>query len=73
MTTLPEKGVPRDELFGRMRERKQQDADWRGGKTWSLIYPAGEEVDEILRDECSGQPRTEIELISASPLANAAG
>jgi glutamate/tyrosine decarboxylase-like PLP-dependent enzyme len=50
MTNLPEKAVPRDELFSRMRERKQQDADWRGGKTWSLIYPAGEEVDEILRE-----------------------
>jgi glutamate/tyrosine decarboxylase-like PLP-dependent enzyme len=28
---------------------KAQDADWEGGRTWSLIYPAGEEVDELLR------------------------
>lgn len=33
-----------------MRERKTADADWRGGKTWSLIYPAGEDVDEVLHD-----------------------
>jgi glutamate/tyrosine decarboxylase-like PLP-dependent enzyme len=46
---LPEHGTPRDELFARMREAKKQDADWRGGRTWSLIYPAGEEVDEVLR------------------------
>jgi len=46
---LPEYGTPRDELFARMHEAKKQDADWRGGRTWSLIYPAGEEVDEVLR------------------------
>jgi glutamate/tyrosine decarboxylase-like PLP-dependent enzyme len=33
-----------------MRERKRQDADWRAGRTWSLVYPAGEDVDEVLRD-----------------------
>ncbi len=46
--SLPEHGTPKDELLARMRERKQADADWRGGKTWSLIYPAGPDVDEIL-------------------------
>jgi len=49
MTSLPEHGTPRDELFARMRDAKTADADWRGGRTWSLIYPAGEEVDEVLR------------------------
>jgi sphinganine-1-phosphate aldolase len=49
MASLPEHGTPRDELFARMREAKTADADWRGGKTWSLIYPAGEDVDEVLR------------------------
>ncbi len=48
-TRLPAKGVPRDELFATMDERKKQDADWRGGRTWSLVYPAGEEVDAILK------------------------
>ena len=28
---LPEKGLAPDELFARMRERKREDADWRGG------------------------------------------
>jgi glutamate/tyrosine decarboxylase-like PLP-dependent enzyme len=36
--------------MARMRERKRQDADWRGARTWSLIYPAGEDVDEVLRE-----------------------
>ncbi|HAC80760.1 MAG TPA: aspartate aminotransferase family protein, partial [Deltaproteobacteria bacterium] len=32
-----------------MRARKREDADWRGGRTWSLVYPAGEDVDAVLR------------------------
>lgn len=48
--SLPEHGTPPDELFRRMRERKAADADWRGGKTWSLIYPAGPDVDAVLRE-----------------------
>ena len=47
---LPDKGIPTDALFRGMRERKREDADWRAGKTWSLIYPAGEEVDAILKE-----------------------
>ncbi len=47
---LPKQGTPREELFARMREGKKRDADWRGGRTWSLIYPAGEEVDSILAE-----------------------
>jgi sphinganine-1-phosphate aldolase len=45
---LPEHGIAPDELFATMRERKAADADWRAGKTWSLIYPAGEDVDRVL-------------------------
>ena len=47
---LPKQGTPREALFREMRERKRQDADWRGGRTWSLVYPAGEDVDEVLRE-----------------------
>jgi glutamate/tyrosine decarboxylase-like PLP-dependent enzyme len=46
---LPERGSSRDDVLARMRERKGADADWEGGRTWSLIYPAGEEVDDMLR------------------------
>jgi len=47
---LPKAGVPRDALFGQMRELKTQDADWEGGRTFSLIYRASEEVDDVLRE-----------------------
>jgi glutamate/tyrosine decarboxylase-like PLP-dependent enzyme len=33
-----------------MRELKESDAAWREGRTWSLIYPAGEDVDSLLRE-----------------------
>jgi glutamate/tyrosine decarboxylase-like PLP-dependent enzyme len=48
--SLPEHGTPRDVLLARMREAKTADADWRGGRTWSLIYPAGPDVDDVLRE-----------------------
>jgi glutamate/tyrosine decarboxylase-like PLP-dependent enzyme len=47
---IPERGIPRQELFARMRDMKKADADWRGGRTFSLVYPAGEDVDEVLRE-----------------------
>jgi glutamate/tyrosine decarboxylase-like PLP-dependent enzyme len=33
-----------------MKERKARDANWRAARTFSLVYPAGDEVDEILHD-----------------------
>lgn len=47
---LPKKGMVRAELFAQMRKLKTEDADWEGGRTWSLIYPAGKDVDEVLRE-----------------------
>ncbi len=46
---LPKHGSSQEDVIARMRERKTADADWRGGRTWSLVYPAGEDVDEMLR------------------------
>ena len=47
---LPKTGTPRDELLARMKERKTQDADWHGARTFSLVYPANDEVDAVLAD-----------------------
>lgn len=46
---LPTHGTPSDDVFARMNELKIEDADWEGGRTWSLIYPAGKDVDDVLR------------------------
>lgn len=47
---LPASGSSVENVVARMTERKTADADWRGGKTFSLIYPAGEDVDRALRE-----------------------
>ena len=49
-TQLPKTGTPREALLAEMRQRKSQDADWKGGRTFSLVYPAGEDVDRMLAD-----------------------
>jgi glutamate/tyrosine decarboxylase-like PLP-dependent enzyme len=48
--SLPKSGTKREDLLALMQERKAGDAKWREGKTWSLIYPAGEDVDAVLYD-----------------------
>lgn len=51
MERFPEQGTPREELLAEMRERKSSDADWRGGRTWSLVYGTGdEEVGRVLEE-----------------------
>ena len=47
---FPRQGTPPAELFAKMRERKREDADWEGGRTFSLVYPAGKDVDDVLRE-----------------------
>ncbi|MFA7267026.1 MAG: pyridoxal-dependent decarboxylase [Candidatus Nanopelagicales bacterium] len=48
---LPERGLDRDTLFEKVRERKAEDAKWDQGRTFSLIYPTGRsDVDEVLME-----------------------
>ena len=47
---FPQKGLSHEDVLDRMRSLKSQDADWRGARTWSLLYPAGEDVDDLLHD-----------------------
>ncbi|MDH3685922.1 MAG: aspartate aminotransferase family protein [Myxococcales bacterium] len=47
---LPKTGVARDALFAEMRKNKEADADWRGGRTFSLIYPTNDEIDDVLAE-----------------------
>ncbi len=48
--TLPRRGVPRDELLRRMQGYRGEDADWRSGRTWSLVYYGGEEHTDLMRE-----------------------
>lgn len=49
-TKLPEHGRPREEVLARMRQMRGDDARWKEGRTWSLVYWAGEEHHALLRD-----------------------
>jgi glutamate/tyrosine decarboxylase-like PLP-dependent enzyme len=50
---MPERGLPRDEVMRRLLAMKQNDRDWRGGRVFSLVYSAGDEVHELLQDALS--------------------
>ena len=47
---LPPSGKPADEVLAELAELRADDNDWRGGRTYSLVYSAGEEVHDLLRE-----------------------
>jgi sphinganine-1-phosphate aldolase len=47
---FPDKGTPRDKLTSRLHDAIARDADWRGGKIFSLVYFAGDDVAEVLKE-----------------------
>jgi len=44
-----ESGRPAEEVLAELAQMRAQDADWRGGRTFSLVYHAGEEVADLVR------------------------
>ena len=49
-TPMPEHGLPRGEVMQQLLALKQDDQDWRGGRVFSLVYSAGDDVHELLSD-----------------------
>ncbi|MDO8614257.1 MAG: aspartate aminotransferase family protein [Dehalococcoidia bacterium] len=47
---LPSTGKSQDQVSSELRDALSGDADWRGGKIWSLVYFAGEDVAAVLKD-----------------------
>ena len=47
---LPAKGLTRDELDIQLQQEASKDVDWKGGKIWTLVYYAGDDVAEVLGD-----------------------
>lgn len=50
MTALPESGRNKNELLAQMHALKEQDMPWQEGRVFSLVYSAGEEVQELLKE-----------------------
>lgn len=46
---LPEHGVPADELLRQLAHRKEGDAKWRAGRTFSLVYHQSDEHTALLK------------------------
>lgn len=51
--SLPLQGTAPDELIRQMQKMHDQDIAWKKGKTWSLVYFANEEHDQLIKDAYS--------------------
>ena len=47
---FPPKGQPKDEILEQMRAVRQKDIHWQQGKAFSLVFHAGDEVTEMLKE-----------------------
>lgn len=48
--TLPLNQTPKDEVLATLRAMRGDDAKWKDGKTFSLVYFAGDEVSSLLKE-----------------------
>lgn len=49
--SFPTTGTPADELLAEIARMRAGDADWRGGRTFSLVYNVGDaELDRVLHE-----------------------
>lgn len=46
---IPQIGQSKEDILNTMRALRDHDADWKSGKTWSLVYYAGEDVLDLLQ------------------------
>jgi len=50
MIPFPLQRTPAEEVLATMRQARERDAKWREGKTWSLVFHAGDDVTELLKE-----------------------
>jgi len=49
MLTFPKTGTPAEQVLAHMRQLCEHDANWREARVWSLVYDAGDEITEFLK------------------------
>lgn len=49
-TRLPARGLPHDALLATMKAMRSEDADWHGGRCFSLVYHASDEHTAFLKE-----------------------
>lgn len=64
---LPTKGARPDDVLARMDDLRARDADFRGGKTFSLIYNAGDDVFGLLDEAARRFLHTNALSLAAFP------
>jgi sphinganine-1-phosphate aldolase len=47
---IPENGKPKESILAEMQAVRQRDVHWRSGKTFSLVFKAGDEVTALLKE-----------------------
>ncbi len=47
---LPPSGRPRQEILAQMQALRQHDVKWREGRVWSLVFHAGDEISDFLKE-----------------------
>lgn len=48
--SIPVQGRAHTELLEEMSAFRKDDTDWHGGRVWSLVYHAGDEHEELMKD-----------------------
>ena len=47
--SMPKAGIDKKELINELKQSKSKDVDWRHGKGWSLVYYAGDEHTDFIK------------------------
>src|SRR3972149_9009882 len=47
---FPSTGKSKDEVLATMRAARDHDVQWQKGRAFSLVYHAGKEVDDLLKE-----------------------
>lgn len=50
MKRLPESGISKKELLDEMEHARANDANWKEGRTFSLVYYAGDEISNVAKE-----------------------
>ncbi len=50
MLKFPNDGTDKKIIFSIMDQLKERDGNWKDGKTWSLVYYAGEEITKVAEE-----------------------
>lgn len=53
MLQLPPKGHSTDDVLNTLRDLREGDVDWEGGKVWSLVFHPGDELSSVVKEAYS--------------------